>query len=92
MPHSVDKGGRVTALLSANSQEIVLLGHGVYEGDQIVPDNAWPFPNPCIKLDDGRTVWGFQCWWGPEGKTLERLSVRYPKAIIREHKDELPVQ
>ena len=22
--------------------------------------------NPRIDLDDGGTVWGFQCWWGPE--------------------------
>jgi hypothetical protein len=24
--------------------------------------------NPRIRLDDGRVVWGFQCWWGPEEK------------------------
>lgn len=22
--------------------------------------------NPRIDLDSGETVWGFQCWWGPE--------------------------
>lgn len=22
--------------------------------------------NPCIKLDNGEIVWGFECWWGPE--------------------------
>jgi hypothetical protein len=22
--------------------------------------------NPCIELDNGGTVWGFQCWWGAE--------------------------
>lgn len=21
--------------------------------------------NPKIRLDDGREVWGYQCWWGP---------------------------
>lgn len=25
---------------------------------------AWT--NPRITLDDGRVVWGCQCWWGPE--------------------------
>lgn len=25
------------------------------------------FANPRIDLDDGGTVWGAQCWWGPEG-------------------------
>ena len=24
--------------------------------------------NPRIDLDNGGTVWGFQCWWGPEAK------------------------
>jgi hypothetical protein len=24
--------------------------------------------NPRIKLDNGKTVWGCQCWWGPEEK------------------------
>ena len=25
--------------------------------------------NPRIKLDTGKTVWGCQCWWGPEEQT-----------------------
>ena len=34
----------------------------------LVP-NIEPFkelnaPNPCIKLDTGKHVWGFECWWG----------------------------
>lgn len=24
--------------------------------------------NPRIDLDNGGTVWGYQCWWGPESK------------------------
>lgn len=26
------------------------------------------FANPRIDLDSGETVWGAQCWWGPEDK------------------------
>lgn len=31
--------------------------------------------NPCIHLDSGDTVWGFQCWWGP----LDRANKKYPE-------------
>lgn len=30
-------------------------------------------PNPCIKLDSGKYVWGFECWWGPKDKVLGKL-------------------
>lgn len=29
--------------------------------------------NPRIKLDSGHTVWGMQCWWGPEEELKEQL-------------------
>jgi hypothetical protein len=32
--------------------------------------------NPRIKLDSGKTVWGCQCWWGPEDKIKERVMKR----------------
>lgn len=28
--------------------------------------------NPRIKLDSGHTVWGMQCWWGPEQELKEQ--------------------
>lgn len=58
-------GARVGAVLSATDEEVRLLGWGVYEGDQ---ESPLGFPNPRIRLDDGRIVWGYQCWWGPEEK------------------------
>lgn len=57
------KGMRVGAVLCANQTQVMLLGYGTYEGDL---ESPLGFPNPCIKLDSGETVWGFQCWWGPE--------------------------
>lgn len=29
--------------------------------------------NPCIQLDSGRYVWGFQCWWGSIDVIKERF-------------------
>lgn len=31
------------------------------------------FHNPCIRLDNGRHVWGIQCWWGSEDKIKARI-------------------
>lgn len=28
--------------------------------------------NPRIRLDDGRYVWGCECWWGPEEDMLKQ--------------------
>lgn len=32
--------------------------------------------NPCIELDSGDTVWGAQCWWGPEERMAEKVGDR----------------
>lgn len=34
-------------------------------------DYTWK--NPRITLDDGRVVWGCQCWWGPEEAIRKRI-------------------
>jgi hypothetical protein len=31
------------------------------------------YKNPRIDLDRGGTVWGFQCWWGPEDFVRKQL-------------------
>lgn len=67
MSYSV--GTRVFALRDSDSESINLFGFGVYEGDEIPPENddrIFRIPNPRIVLDDGGVVWGFQCWWGEE--------------------------
>ena len=43
--------------------------------------------NPCIHLDSGDIVWGYQCWWGPADRvdrkfpedTFERVLVPVPE-------------
>lgn len=142
---SYEPGTRVFAVLSANSDEIKLLGFGTYVGDyprgpEIFPEGDYKMArevlqendknplvtpevirqyhldkgateetseeevekfkeqqekerarpirerahellsrmnlNPKIELDDGRVVWGYQCWWGPEDKFDEFVEGR----------------
>lgn len=80
MPAS--QGDRVTAILKANAQEIHLLGHGTYQGLKAHP--AFGFPNPCILLDSGKTVWGCECWWGAEGLMMDHMRQRFPDAKVVE--------
>ena len=30
----------------------------------IEPFKSANLTNPCIKLESGKFVWGFECWWG----------------------------
>lgn len=73
-------GDRITAVQSANPTSIKLLGHGVYQGYKQHPEID--IENPCLKLDDGRIVWGMECWWGPESKVLPKMQKDFPEATI----------
>lgn len=62
---------KVIAIESMSDGVLKTYGEGEYLGD-LVPDTA-PFKdmnlkNPCIKLDSGGYVWGFQSWWGDADK------------------------
>lgn len=70
-------GSRVFAIRDANDKSIFIYGFGCYEGDHVPPPGIkmWGldlfehnFPNPKITLDNGKVVWGCECWWGPEEK------------------------
>jgi len=70
---------RVGAILNSEGKKINFLGYGEYVGDEVPPEDTPGFnmgmPNPKIVLDNGKVVWGCQCWWGPEEeikKTLEK--------------------
>jgi hypothetical protein len=51
-----------------------LFGFGVYDGDKIPPPElgvrffgmTMDHPNPQITLDNGKLVFGCECWWGSE--------------------------
>lgn len=71
------KGDRVGAIISASSdtKTVKFAGYGIYKGDEIPPKGIeimgmdlhdMGHTNPRIDLDNGHTIWGCQCWWGPE--------------------------
>lgn len=75
----VKVGERVGAIQKANETSVYLFGYGVYEGNHI-PEEGWlheaNIPNPKIVLDDGRSVYGYQCWWGPEDSVKRQIGDR----------------
>jgi hypothetical protein len=73
-------GTRVIAIRNADESGVYIYGRGIYEGVFVPsqdPDGFdWPIPSPKIKLDNGKVVWGAQCWWGREDAVLERFAGR----------------
>lgn len=67
-------GDRVGAILSADAEEVHFLGYGIYAGEEVPPEgpgflgmlHTLGRSNPKIILDDGKVVWGCECWWGSE--------------------------
>lgn len=58
---------RVITIESFKDGVLRTYGEGEYIGDKVPdvsPFNQISLKNPCIKLDSGKYVWGFQCWWG----------------------------
>ena len=94
-------GTRVIAAEKALVTTVKVFGEGKYIGDQ-VPDvpgfREMGLTCPYIKLDDGTTIWGFQCWWGEvdqakaewEKRGLEIVKVENTNEILpyRKEKDE----
>ena len=66
----------VTAIESIKDGICRSYGEGEYIGDK-EPNGGWMkdtgIKNPCIKLDSGKYVWGYQCWWGEKSKTWNRV-------------------
>ena len=64
----LDVGSRVIALMEADVEGKVIksFGEGVYAGDFLLPpEYNYGQINPRIDLDNGKTVWGCESWWGP---------------------------
>lgn len=77
---STRKGARIGAMLGAakETKRVSFLGYGVYEGDETPPPEINPTlnngrPNPKLVLDNGKVVWGMECWWGDAAKFEELL-------------------
>jgi len=71
-----DPGDRVYAIRNIANGVCHFFGFGVYDGDferdqgvgGFNPPALRGFPNPRITLDNGKIVWGCECWWGPESE------------------------
>jgi hypothetical protein len=79
-----DVGIRVGAISHADEETVYLFGYGVYDGDKVPPEELkvqafgilLDRPNPQITLDDGKLVFGCECWWGPEEKVKTMIGSR----------------
>ena len=74
---------RVIAIQSLEDGVLKTYGEGEITFG-LVPD-VEPFKelgvtNPCIKLDTGKHVWGFECWWGD----VDKFRAKYADAIESE--------
>ena len=62
-------GTRVSAILDAENGIVRTFGDGLYAGRFDLPLYAggYNFGQRCarIDLDNGKTVWGCECWWAP---------------------------
>lgn len=71
-------GQRVGAISHGEGDTVWIFGFGVYDGDHVPPEGVGGFntghPNPRIKLDGGKVVWGCECWWGSEAKIREQIA------------------
>lgn len=91
-------GARIGAFHSLTESTLLLLGYGVYEGDEIPPENIiapeigppalLALAIPKLRLDDGTILWGCECWWNYEATVkaleLDRQIVRPKLESIRE--------
>lgn len=78
---------RVGAIMDADGVEVRLFGFGIYDGDEVPPETIKMFGapvrhrNPKIVLDNGKVVWGCECWWAPEEKIKKMIGNRIVKEV-----------
>ena len=82
MPRPI--GQRVVAIRDVDAKGINLFGFGVYEGNKTnaLIAGTGLGPNPCIRLDSGEYVWGYECWWMSEKDFLETTPKDTPRVIV----------
>ena len=78
-------GQRVIAFRDATEGIVSSYGEGEYLGDKIPSEGMLAdleIKNPCIKLDNGKYVWGFQCWWGSLDGFNKQLEKGTYKSVV----------
>lgn len=90
----MEVGTRAIAISHSKDKTIYIFGYGTYEGDKVPGQDEKTTPagtmgeiiteakvaNPLIKLDNGKVVWGCECWWGE----LEGFAEKYKDYTIVE--------
>lgn len=78
------KGERVIAIknISENGEEVNIFGYGKYLGEKPCFELGG-FPNPCVELDNGKIIWGYQCYWGNADR-VEKEIIKAKKVNIVE--------
>lgn len=71
-PPKEDRETMIAGLLAELEEPLDDRVRKLYESSQM---------NPCIYLDSGDVVWGFQCWWGPVER-FERKFGNTPRVLV----------
>lgn len=75
-------GIRVGAICNATETEVNMYGWGTYQGKEVPPKDSFGWPgelgrmgvsNPKIVLDNGKVIWGCECWWGGEERIKSEI-------------------
>ena len=81
---------KVIAILDAEGDTVRIFGYGQYVGDEVPPKGVKFFgmdlhdigrANPKIVLDNGKVVWGCQCWWGDVEKAQKEI-IKDRKVVV----------
>ena len=82
--------GRVLAISHCEGNTCWIYGYGEYVGD-FIPKEAVGFmaelgrehkrPNPKIVLENGKVVYGCECWWG-DAEKAEKEIIKGRKIIV----------
>jgi len=72
---SAKLGDKVFVVAWGDNDNIYFLGFGVYEGDEVPGEDVAGMmgsllrmreqKNPKLVLDNGDSIWGCECYWGP---------------------------
>ena len=71
---------RVGCVADVDGRKVRFFGYGLYVGDEVPPPgllaplNVIGIPSPKIILDNGKTIYGCECWWAPEAQIANRLA------------------
>lgn len=78
---------KVIAIESLKEGKLRYFGEGEYIGNKVQSEGMFgemDIPNPCILLDNGKYVWGMECWWGDLDKFNEKYSDSIEERILVE--------